>query len=46
MIFGMVNLVFGPQLSAKLIHRFGAEGQATVTGAFDTGISYNDRRMM
>jgi hypothetical protein len=37
---------FRPQLSAELIHWFGAEGQATVTGSFDTGISYNDRRVM
>jgi hypothetical protein len=37
---------FRPQLSAELIHWFGAEGQATITGSFDTGISYNDRRVM
>jgi hypothetical protein len=36
---------FRPQ-PAELVHWFGAEGQATVTGSFDTGISYNDRRVM
>ena len=45
-IFAIVNLVFGPQLSAELIHHFGAQGQATVTGSFDTGNSYNDQRVM
>jgi hypothetical protein len=45
-IFGIANLVAGPQLLAALIHRYGAEGQATVTGSFDAGNSYNDRRVM
>ncbi|WP_024509870.1 hypothetical protein [Bradyrhizobium sp. ARR65] len=43
---GIGNLIFGPDVSAVLVHRFGTQGQATVTGSYDTGNSYNDRRVM
>lgn len=45
-LLGVGNLIWGPDLSAVLVHRFGTQGQATVTGTFDTGNSYNNRRVM
>jgi hypothetical protein len=45
-LLGVGNVIFGPDWSTTLVHRFGAQGQATVTGSFDTGNSYNDRRVM
>jgi hypothetical protein len=45
-VLGIGNLIFGPELSATLIHRYGNQGQAIVTGSFDTGNVYNDRRVM
>ena len=45
-LIGIVNIIFGTEISARLIHRFGVQGQATVTGTFNTGNSYNDRQVM
>jgi len=45
-ILGIVNIIFGTELSALMIHRFGIQGQATVTGTYNTGSSYNDRQVM
>jgi hypothetical protein len=45
-VLGVGNVIAGPELSATLIHRFGNQGQAILTGSFDTGNVYNDRRVM
>jgi hypothetical protein len=45
-ILGVGNVIFGPNLSVTLIHRYGVPGEATVTGTYATDISYNDRRVM
>jgi hypothetical protein len=42
-VLGVGNVIYGTELSANLIHRFGAQGQATVTGSYETNTSYNDR---
>lgn len=45
-ILGIANVIAGPDLSALVIHRFGVQGEATVTGTYNTGSSYNDRQVM
>ncbi|CCE04725.1 hypothetical protein BRAS3843_1110013 [Bradyrhizobium sp. STM 3843] len=45
-VLGVGNLIYGTELSANFIHRYGMQGQATVTGSYDTGNSYNDQRVM
>src|ERR1700754_3294422 len=45
-ILGISNVLVGPDLGAVLIHSFGARAEATVTGTYATGNSYNDRQVM
>ncbi len=40
--FGVLNLIFGPSLSTRMIHAFGESGVATVTGTFGTATQYNN----
>ncbi len=44
-VLGVGNLVYGTEISTNLVHRFGAQGQATVTGSYDTNDFYNDQRV-
>jgi hypothetical protein len=45
-ILGIGNVLAGPDLAAVLIHSFGMQAQATVTGTYATGSIYNDRQVM
>lgn len=45
-ILGISNVLVGPDLAAVLIHSFGVQSQATVTGTYATGNIYNDRQVM
>jgi hypothetical protein len=45
-ILGISNVLLGPDLSAVLIHGFGVQAPATVTGTYATGSNYNDRQVM
>jgi hypothetical protein len=42
---GLINVLLGPTLSADLLHRFGATGAATITGAFPTSTQYNNHNV-
>jgi hypothetical protein len=41
-LLGVLNFIFGTDLSARLIHRFGKVGQAVITDSYATGVEYND----
>jgi hypothetical protein len=45
-ILGISNVLAGPDLAAVLIHDFGVQAPATVTGTYATGNIYNDRQVM
>lgn len=45
-ILGIANVLVGPDLAAMVIHSFGVQAHATVTGTYATGNSYNDRQVM
>ncbi len=44
--FGVLNIIFGPALSTRLIHALGESGAATVTGTFDTATQYNNHNVV
>jgi hypothetical protein len=43
LVFGLA--FFGSGISTRLIHRYGVDGEALVTGQFDTDTMYNDQQV-
>ncbi|MGH8781778.1 hypothetical protein [Paraburkholderia sp.] len=42
----LANLLVGVDVGVRLIHRFGAQGQATIVGSYGTGTVYNRHRVI
>jgi hypothetical protein len=40
--YGVLNMVFGTGVAARLIHSFGESGAATITGTYATATQYNN----
>lgn len=41
-VVAILNMIFGPDLSTRLIYNFGAEGRAIITGSHSTDTIYNN----
>ena len=44
--YALLNVVFGPDVSTRLVYRFGETGEATITGSYGTSTQYNDRAVV
>ena len=45
-VLGFLNVFFGTDIAADVLHRFGERGSATITGSYDTSTVYNNHNVV